>query len=882
MVAPRAIITTKRRRLVVTMLQLMNVDVDSGGTHEAGRQVPIEHTPTGLAAFFVAPRVRGVTGTFMIPVPSSILAPGERFMQRSSLLLPLTLALAVLGPALLGAQAISQTMAAGGPLAGYGASVAVGDGALFVGEVGTIMRPGAVYVYHKLAGEWSEAARIEASDGAPGDGFGSTLAIDQSRMLVGAVRDGIGTVYSFERTESGFWREGGRLLPGDAASPQGFGASLAIRDGFAVVGAPRRTSGGGRSGADTEEAVFVFEIDDAGWSAGERLLAREGAGEDAGAFGTSVAIDGDRILVGAPREGGSGAVHEFRRTDNRWEHAGYLVAATLDPDDAFGASVRLGDGRAVVGAPGRDGARGAVFVFTFDQEAGAWSQVEELSPAQGASSDAFGGALAAADDHIWVGAPRADDQRGVAYVYSVSPGTERDGRRISPERLSGDAFAASVHVHGSVALLGMTGADYGMGRAVVYELLDQNWMMVQTIMGNVEQFGAVRGGQIDCSDGTASAWDCSEYDLVAYMPVQDLGGPRGVRMNDIWGWTDPMTGREYALAGRRDGTSFIDVSDPANPRYVGQLFRTEGSPPSTHRDIKVYADHAFIVADGAGQHGVQVFDLTQLRNVTEPITFEETAHYDGIASAHNIVINEESGFAYSVGNKAGGETCGGGLHIIDIREPTNPTFAGCFADPLTGRSSTGTTHDAQCVSYRGPDEEHIGKEICLSSNQTALSIADVTDPANPVALSRASYPNLGFTHQGWLTDDQRYFYTNDELDEIAGLPKTRTLIWDVADLDDPQLVKEHFGTQAGSDHNLYIRGDLMYQSNYRSGLRVLDISDRENPVEVGYFDTVPYGDNSPGMGFGSWSNYPFFESGIVILTSNYEGLFILKKKQPIT
>ena len=182
---------------------------------------------------------------------------------------------------------------------------------------------------------------------------------------------------------------------------------------------------------------------------------------------------------------------------------------------------------------------------------------------------------------------------------------------------------------------------------------------------------------------------------------------------------------------------------------------------------------------------------------------------------------------------------------------------------------------------RGPDEEHRNKEICFNANETALSIGDVTNPADPIALSSASYPNVAYAHQGWLTEDQAYYFMNDELDELSGQPKTRTLIWDVSDLDDPQLVKEHFGTQEASDHNLYIRGNTMYQSNYQSGLRVLDITDPENPRETGFFDTVPYGDNSAGMG-GSWSNYPFFESGVVIVTSGNEGLFLLRKQQPIT
>ena len=124
---------------------------------------------------------------------------------------------------------------------------------------------------------------------------------------------------------------------------------------------------------------------------------------------------------------------------------------------------------------------------------------------------------------------------------------------------------------------------------------------------------------------------------------------------------------------------------------------------------------------------------------------------------------------------------------------------------------------------------------------------------------------------------------NDELDELAGAaPRTRTLVWDIEDLDDPVLVNEHLGTNEASDHNLYVQGDLMYQSNYLSGLRILDISDPENPEEVGFFDTVPQGGDIPGFA-GSWSNYPFFESGVIIVTSMREGLFVLKKKTtPVT
>jgi choice-of-anchor B domain-containing protein len=329
-----------------------------------------------------------------------------------------------------------------------------------------------------------------------------------------------------------------------------------------------------------------------------------------------------------------------------------------------------------------------------------------------------------------------------------------------------------------------------------------------------------------------------------------------------------------------DGTAFVEVTDPANPRYLGELPLHQGAHPNLWRDIKVYKDHAFIVADGAGAHGMQVFDLTQLRNVRmAPVTFQETAHYDRIASAHNIAINEETGFAYPIGNSGGGETCGGALHMIDIRDPRRPTFAGCYADPRTGNAGTGYTHDAQCVSYRGPDARYQGKEICFNASETAVGIADVSDKAHPRSLSVAAYPNVGYTHQGWLSDDHRYFFVDDELDELAGsVPRTRTLVWDVTDLEDPVLHTEYLGTTSASDHNLYVRGRYMYQSNYVSGLRVVDIADPKHPVEVGFFDTVPYGENVPGFA-GSWSNFPFFKSGTIIVTSMREGLFVLRHRQ---
>ncbi|RMF62699.1 MAG: choice-of-anchor B family protein, partial [Bacteroidetes bacterium] len=226
----------------------------------------------------------------------------------------------------------------------------------------------------------------------------------------------------------------------------------------------------------------------------------------------------------------------------------------------------------------------------------------------------------------------------------------------------------------------------------------------------------------------------------------------------------------------------------------------------------------------------------------------------------------------------GGETCGGGLHMVDLRDPKHPQFAGCFGHEGTGRQGTGYIHDAQCVVYRGPDADYRDRELCFSANETAISIVDVTDKQHPKAIASGTYPNYGYVHQGWLTEDQRFFFQNDETDELNGnVERTRTLVWDLTDLDDPVLVKEYFGPTSATDHNLYVRGSLMYQTNNASGLRILDVSDPLNPVEVAHFDTTPYGKDVAGFN-GTWSSYPYFESGTIVVTSRREGVFLLRKR----
>ena len=159
-----------------------------------------------------------------------------------------------------------------------------------------------------------------------------------------------------------------------------------------------------------------------------------------------------------------------------------------------------------------------------------------------------------------------------------------------------------------------------------------------------------------------------------------------------------------------------------------------------------------------------------------------------------------------------------------------------------GASASTATHTKRSASiYAGPDTLYRDREICFNSNEDTLTVVDATDKLEQVQLSRTGYGGSAYTHQGWLTEDQRFFLVNDEGDELAFRHPTRTWIWDVSDLDAPVLASLYDGPTPSIDHNLYIRGNLVYESNYRSGLRVLDASDVAGGVlrEVGFFDIYP-------------------------------------------
>ena len=371
-----------------------------------------------------------------------------------------------------------------------------------------------------------------------------------------------------------------------------------------------------------------------------------------------------------------------------------------------------------------------------------------------------------------------------------------------------------------------------------------------------------------CVNGMAGPYPCNGIDVMSVIDPQTLGGASNVEGSDIWGWTDPTTSKEYALVGLTNSVAFVDMTDPSNPIFLGRLNSNAGS--NFWRDIKTYNNYAFIVADNVGNHGMQVFDLTQLRNVNNaPQTFTADAVYNGVGSCHNIVINESEAVAYLVGCRS---TNGGGPIFVDISNPLNPTFLGDY-------TAVGYSHDAQVVTYNGPDSDYVGQEIYVGSNENEVVILDVTNKTNVTLISRLAYPQLGYTHQGWFTDDQRHFILGDELDEQSFGFNTRLLVFDFTDLDNPSLSSTYSGPTPAIDHNGYVIGNEFYLSNYRAGMRILDISNissSTNPMtETHFIDTFPSSDSAAFNGV--WSIYPYFASGNIIIGDIESGLLVVKK-----
>jgi choice-of-anchor B domain-containing protein len=307
--------------------------------------------------------------------------------------------------------------------------------------------------------------------------------------------------------------------------------------------------------------------------------------------------------------------------------------------------------------------------------------------------------------------------------------------------------------------------------------------------------------------------------------------------NDVWGYTAP-NGTELAIYGHREGTSFVDATDPSN---AVEIFNLPG-PTSVWRDIKTYLHYAYIVTEGAGAGtGLQIVDLT------DPVNPIHVSTYTGsnFTTAHNIWIDTDTGVAYACGAAPGG-----GMHILSLADPENPVLLDFFGSYYI--------HDLYVKD---------GRAYAGAISSGTLRIIDVSDPSNPITIATHAYPNAA-THNAWPNAAATHCATSDE--NGGGHLK----VWDITNLSNINLASEYrIPNNTAIIHNCLIKNDVAYISHYTAGTRVVDLTNPNNPVEIGYYDTS----NDSGGGFnGNWGVYPFRNDNVIYSSDRQEGLFILE------
>lgn len=340
----------------------------------------------------------------------------------------------------------------------------------------------------------------------------------------------------------------------------------------------------------------------------------------------------------------------------------------------------------------------------------------------------------------------------------------------------------------------------------------------------------------------------------------------GVQYNDIWGYA--VNGREFAILGSRTKVHFLEVTDPSN---IVEVAAIEGGGSSTWRDMKTYGTYAYSVADQGGtSEGLLVFDLS---DITDPgpdrVTLVDQ-QTDVFNRAHNVFVDVNQGFLYVTGPNSGDD-----LLIYNLNNtPESPTLV----DRLTLPGEY--VHDIYV-------EDNIAYCSHLDFGLYVYDMSPVTDPpsgANPgVPLELGvlnDYPFNVFNHSNWVSGGQMVF-----ADEKHGSPLG---IADVSDLTDITILDRFYSNllnvadpysnsvpRGPIPHNPFIVGDLCIASYYHDGVSVFDISNPNNVVQVGYYDTDLVSENYNGYK-GCWGVYPFLPSGRILGSDVLNGLFVLE------
>jgi choice-of-anchor B domain-containing protein len=411
--------------------------------------------------------------------------------------------------------------------------------------------------------------------------------------------------------------------------------------------------------------------------------------------------------------------------------------------------------------------------------------------------------------------------------------------------------------------------------------------MILLIIFGILSIHELNARAMPCASGKSGVFACRSVEQQANIALDEFqSNPRAA--SNLWGYTDPDDGNEYAIIGLSNGTAVVQVTNPIKPRVVG-IVRAKDSD---WREVKVYSvfnsttrkwDAYAYVSTEAQNGGLQVIDLSALPNrVSLAYTDREisTSHTLFVANVDFVSGKRIEGLTpvlYVQGSNVAG------LVAYSLANPKNPKIIGRYTETYV--------HDIYAETFSGARanqcaDGHNPCEVVFASTGRDLRTIDFTDKSNPVVLHRLEYPRVGYAHSSWISSNKNWLFNFDEFDEIDSGTNTRILTINIQNFRNMRVAGTFHGREKSIEHNGYVVGNRLYLSHYTRGLVVMDVTNPTRIREIAFFDTHPEDDKDnpqsmhPGHGSvsfnGAWGVFPFLPSGNILISDMERGLFVLK------
>jgi uncharacterized protein (TIGR03437 family) len=578
----------------------------------------------------------------------------------------------------------------------FGASVAISGDTIVAGAQGESGNRGGAYVFVRSGNSWSRQQRLEAGDAQAGAAFGFSVAIDGNTVVVGAPledlqgRSNQGAAYAFDRVgETWVQRAKLRFLVGSAGDQ--FGFSVAFSGNTAVIGAPRVHFGN----KPDQGIAYVFGRQGLAWFLQRDLRASDGAANDF--FGSSVALDGDEVVVGAPGDDigsnlNEGSAYFFQRAGSEWIQKQKLIASVPGtPGDQFGVSVALKGGALVVGADAENvngnEHQGSVYVFARPTPQSSWLQQKKLTANDGASGDFFGRSVAVSDGTVVAGVSGDANERGAASVYDIHP------KLAAGDAAPDDRFGDAVAVSGDTVVVGAVGDDNARGSAYVFVRSGAGYSLQQKLVAADgvagDEFGdavAISGDTIvigaDRVNGARGAAYVFTRSGGAWSQRQKLAGDATGFQNEF-GVSVAIDGDTIVIGARGDdigavanqGSAYVFVRSNGNWIRQQKLLAGDGSANDIFGDAVAISGETIVVGargDDIGGNSDQGSAYVFTRSAATWSLQEKLVADDGAA-------NDRFGDKVAIS----GRTIVVGASLADIGRKINQGSAYVFTDETT-------------------------------------------------------------------------------------------------------------------------------------------------------------------------------------------------------